>query len=202
MIGSLRGEILERSADGEVLIEVGGVGYRVLVSPRVLAELEPSSKVLLYIHHHLREDAELLYGFLARDERATFELLLKANGVGPALAMAILATHTPVGLRDIIAAADLSALCLVPGVGRKTAERLVVELKSRFASVGDTIGSVAAMAGAPTSAIGDVREALAQLGYGSEEIRDVLRELPTASEADAATLLRDSLKLLGARRAR
>ena len=97
MIGSLRGTVLERNADGDVLLEVAGVGYRVLVSPRVLGELEPSSSVFLHVHHHLREDAELLYGFVSRDERNTFELLLKANGVGPALALAILSTHTPIG---------------------------------------------------------------------------------------------------------
>ena len=195
MIGSLRGVVLERGLDGTVLVEVGGVGFQVAVSPRALAELEPSSNAFLYVHHHIREDAQTLYGFLAREERATFQVLLATHGVGPALAMAILATHPPNTLVDIVADADVGALTLVPGVGRKTAERLLIELKSRLSVPvlepgGTTAGG---------SVVGDVREALAGLGYGFDEIREALRELPASDEA--ATLLRDALKLLGAGRA-
>lgn len=195
MIGSLRGEVLDRGLDGTVLIEVGGIGYVVIVSPRTLPELEPTTTVFLHVHHHIREDGQALYGFATKEERATFQVLIATHGVGPALAMAILATHPPAALVDIVAGADLGALTLVPGVGRKTAERLLVELKSRLSvPVLDPVG-------APSggSAIGDVREALTGLGYGPEEIREALRELP--SDLDAATLLRDALKLLGARRA-
>lgn len=196
MIGSLRGVVVERSLDGTVLVEAGGVGYVVAVSPRTLPELEPSSSVFLHIHHHIREDAQTLYGFAAREERSAFQTLITTHGVGPALAMAILATHPPAALVDIVADADLAALTMVPGVGRKTAERLLVELKSRLSvPVLDTVGGGAMGA----SVIGDVREALSGLGYSPEEIREALRELP--SDADAATLLRDALKLLGARRA-
>ncbi len=195
MIASLRGVVLERALDGTVLIEVGGVGYEVAVSPRALAELEPSSNAFLFIHHHIREDAQTLFGFLVREERATFQVLLATHGVGPALAMAILATHPPTALVDIVADADVAALTLVPGVGRKTAERLLIELKSRLSvpvldSGGTSTGG---------SAMGDVREALAGLGYGFDEIREALRELPASD--DAATLLRDALRLLGAGRA-
>jgi Holliday junction DNA helicase RuvA len=200
MIGSLRGTVLERTTDGEVLLEVGGVGYRVQVSPRTLGELEPTTTAFLHIHHHIREDAQMLYGFVSRDERVTFELLLKTNGVGPALAMAILSTHAPATLRDIIASADLASLCLVSGVGKKTAERLLVELKNRLSmpdvDVSEAIGS---RTGAAHSAVTDVRDALGQLGYSTEEIREALRELPAGS--DASILLRDALKLLGVRRA-
>jgi Holliday junction DNA helicase RuvA len=197
MIGSLRGTVLERSNDGEVLLEVAGVGYRVQVTPRTLAELEPTTSAFLHVHHHVREDAQVLYGFASRDERLTFELLLKANGVGPSLAMAILATHAPAALRDIVAAADLASLCVVPGVGRKTAERLLVELKNRLA-VPD-VDVVAAVGAGASSPLADVREALGQLGYGSDEIRDVLRDV--TATGDASTLLREALSLLGARRA-
>jgi Holliday junction DNA helicase RuvA len=198
MIGSLRGEVLERGLDGVVLLEVGGVGYHVVVSPRTLSELEPTTSAFLYVHHHIREDGQTLYGFAAREERTTFQVLIGTHGVGPALAMAILATHPPAALVDIVAGGDVAALTLVPGVGKKTAERLLVELKNRLSvPVLDPVGG----GGSATngSAIGDVREALSGLGYGSEEIREALRELP--SDADAATLLRDALKLLGARRA-
>ena len=115
MIGSLRGEVLERDLDGTVLLEVGGVGYLVTVTPRTLAELEPTSTVFLHVHHHIREDAQTLYGFATRDERATFQTLIATHGVGPALAMAILATHSPAALVDIVAAGDVAALTLVPG---------------------------------------------------------------------------------------
>ena len=200
MIGSLRGTVLERTTDAEVLLEVAGVGYRVQVSPRTLGELEPTTSAFLHVHHHIREDAQLLYGFASRDERMTFELLLKANGVGPALAMAILSTHTPAALRDIVANADLASLCLVPGVGKKTAERLVVELKNRLSLPGVNVAAVlGANASAASSVVADVREALGQLGYSAEEIREALRELPVGTSASA--LLRDALKLLGARRA-
>ena len=198
MIGSLRGEVLERGLDGVVLLEVGGVGYQVVVSPRTLPELEPTTSAFLYVHHHIREDGQTLYGFAARDERTTFQVLIGTHGVGPALAMAILATHPPAALVDIVAGADLAALTLVPGVGKKTAERLLVELKNRLVGAGARPGRRRRRS-TNGSAIGDVREALAGLGYGPEEIREALRELPT--DADAATLLRDALKLLGARRA-
>ncbi len=198
MIGSLRGTVLERTDEGTVLVEVGGVGYLVSVTPRALGELEPGSPAFLYVHHHIREDTQTLFGFLHRDERATFQVLINTHGIGPALALAILATHSPSALVDIVATTDLGALTLVPGVGKKTAERLLIELRNRLnlpmldpVPVGG--------GGGGSTAIGDVREALSGLGYAPEEIRDALRELPSTS--DASTLLRDALKLLGAKRA-
>ena len=196
MIGSLRGTVLERDIAGSVLIEVGGVGYVVNVSPRALAELEPSTPGFLYVHHHIREDSQQLFGFLARDERDTFQTLITTHGVGPAMAMAILATHPPSALVDIVANADVASLTLVPGVGKKTAERLLIELKSRLhLPVLEGVG----VGGGGSSTMADVREALANLGYGDNEIRDTLRELQAGD--DASALLRDALKLLGARRA-
>lgn len=199
MIGSLRGTVLERSGDTSVLVEVGGVGYVVTVTPRTLAELEPSSPVFLYIHHHIRDDAQTLFGFRQRDERSTFEILVATHGIGPALAMAILGTHAPSALVDIVATNDLGALTLVPGVGKKTAERLLVELRNRLSlPMLDPVGAGVGGSGGG-SVVGDVREALAGLGYAPDEVRDALRELP--STGDASTLLRDALKLLGAKRA-
>ena len=196
MIGSLRGEILERDLDGSVLIEVAGIGYVVHVSQRALAELEPSTTAFLYVHHHIREADQQLYGFLTRDERSTFQTLIGTHGVGPALGMAIIATHPPVALVDIVASQDVAALTLVPGVGKKTAERLLIELKSKLSvPILEGVGGD----GGGSSALADVREALLGLGYGDNEIRDTLRELD--STGDAASLLRDALKSLGARRA-
>jgi Holliday junction DNA helicase RuvA len=195
MIGSLRGSVLERLDDGRVLVEVGGVGYLVTVTPRTLAELEPTSPVFLYVHHHIREDTQTLFGFLRRDERATFDILIATHGIGPALAVAILGTHSPSALVDIVAGGDLGALTMVPGVGKKTAERLLVELRNRLnLPMLDPL----ATSGSSTT-IGNVREALAGLGYAPEEIREAMRDLPESTSAE--DLLRDALRLLGVRRA-
>ena len=198
MIGSLRGDVLERDLNGSALVEVAGVGYIVNVTERTLAELEPGAQVFLHVHHHVTETAETLYGFLQRDERLTFQSLIKVNKVGPALAMAVLGTHTPSALVDIVAANDAGALSLVPGIGKKTAERLLVDLRGSF-SLPSLDGPGGDGGGSGGSSVGEVREALAGLGYGTEEIRETLRELP--GDADAASLLRDALKLLGAKRA-
>jgi Holliday junction DNA helicase RuvA len=194
VIGSLRGSVLERTTEGEVLLEVGGVGYLVTVSSRVFAELEPGTSVFLYVHHHIREDAQTLYGFASRDDRSTFQALIGTHGIGPALAVAILATHPPAALFDVVSDNDATALTLVPGIGKKTAQRLIIELRDRL-----SVPVLDSGDGTSVSAVADVRDALAGLGYGTDEIRDVLRELPT--DGDSATLLRDALKMLGARRA-
>lgn len=208
MIGSLRGAVIERADTSTALVEVGGVGYLVTVTPRTLAELHAGAQVFLYVHHHIREDGQTLYGFLHRTERATFQVLIATHGIGPALALAILATHTPSSLVDIIATSDLGALTLVPGVGKKTAERLLVELRNRLdLPILDEPGvSVAGGGDAPAGAaavLGSVREALTGLGYGHDETRDALRDLAAkvTPDTDAATLLREALKVLGGSRA-
>ncbi len=196
MIGSLRGRILERVSDSTVLIEVAGVGYTVTVTPRTLAELEPTTEAFLHVHHHVREDAQLLFGFLDRDERRTFDVLIDTNGIGPSLAMAILATHSPRTLVDIVLSADVGGLTSVPGVGKKTAERLLLELKDRLNL--PTIDEPRPVGERGGGAMSDVRDALAGLGYDETEIRSALRELAIS---DTATMLREALSLLGARRA-
>lgn len=203
MIGSLRGTVLERSDAGNALVEVGGVGYYVAVTPRTLAELEPGASVFLHVHHHIREDAQTLFGFLHRDERNTFQVLIATHGIGPALALAILGTHNPAALIDIVAGNDIGALTLVPGVGKKTAERLLVELRNKLSlPLLEPVGANG-QAGGRGSVVGDVREALLGLGYGVDEIRDALREVPGTADgsSDASAVLRDALKLLGAKRA-
>jgi Holliday junction DNA helicase RuvA len=200
MIGSLRGQVIERSAAAsqavEVLIEVGGVGYLVTVTPSNAAALPVGSEAFVHVHHHVRDDVETLYGFSSRDERTVFGQLIATHGVGPSIAIAILATHSPRALQQIVASADLAALTMVPGIGKKTAERLVIELKSRLdLDIGDVPSDLIIDGGALT----DVRSALTNLGYGSEEIRAALADLDTAG--DAATLLRQALATLGAGRA-
>jgi Holliday junction DNA helicase RuvA len=209
MIGSLRGLLLDRDF-GEVLVEVAGLGYRVTVTPNTSLDLgEVGDDVFVHIHHHVREDAVTLYGFSTKDERTCFEALISAHGVGPSLALAILSVHSPAQLRLALASDDVAALCLVPGVGKKTAARLLVELKSKLdlpdvidltaladAAAGrDGAGRVGAVR--PSNVLADVRDALGGLGYDTDEIRDVLGRLP--AEGDAAELVRQALKLLAVR---
>lgn len=198
MIGSLRGRLLARGAN-EVTIEVGGVGYRVTVAPTTVVALgELGEEAFCWVHHHQREDAVTLYGFGTAEERTCFEALIGAHGVGPALALAILSVHSPAALARILAEDDLGALCLVPGVGKKTAQRLLLDLKSRL-SIPDLGGAAAPGTGSahPTaagSARGDVRAALAGLGYTDAEVREVLADLP--DDDDAGVLLRHALQRL------
>lgn len=202
MIGSLRGRLLHRSAS-EVLVEVGGIGYRCIVAPgTAVAVGEVGTEVLVHVHHHVREDAQALYGFASLDERTAFEALLGAHGVGPALALAILAVHSPEALRRALADDDVAALCLVPGVGRKTAARLLVELKSRL-DVPDPDPAATAVAASgsgnghgPPPVRAEVREALAGLGYGPDEVRDALAALPDDHDGDTSALLRVALRAL------
>jgi Holliday junction DNA helicase RuvA len=197
MIGSVRGTVLERAATGEVLVEVGGVGYRVLVTLRAVPELDPGAPAFLFTHLHVRDDAMVLYGFPTRDERDTFEALIGATGVGPKLALAILSVHPPTALRRALLDDDLDSLTLVPGVGKRTAQRLLVELKARLEVPDLDLADGTSTPG--SSARGEVREALAGLGYGSDEIREVLGQL--ADDAGVEDLLRDALKLLAVARA-
>jgi len=198
MIGSLRGQLLDRTLSGEVLVEVGGVGYRVVVSPSTaIAVGEIGQQVFLHVHHHIREDAQTLYGFTSREERIAFEALLTAHGVGPALALAILSVHPPASLSRVLADDDLAALCLVPGVGKKTAQRLLVELKSKL-DIPDLDDVTSTSSSHGTSARGDVHEALVGLGYGPDEIRDAVRDLP--SDGDPADLLKSALARLAVAR--
>jgi Holliday junction DNA helicase RuvA len=196
MIGSVRGSVLERLASGEVLVEVGGVGYRLLVPLGTLPALEPGAPVFLFTHLHVREDAMVLYGFATRDERDTFEVLIGASGVGPKLALAVLSVHSPATLRRALLEDDLDALTLVPGVGKRTAQRLLVDLKARLDV--PAVDLVAVEAGSPSRARAEVREALAGLGYAPDEVRAVLAELP--DDGAVEDLLRDALRLLAVTR--
>jgi Holliday junction DNA helicase RuvA len=194
MIGSLRGTVIERTTGGEVLVEVGGVGYRAFVPVSAVPQLEPGVPAFLFTHLHVRDDAMILYGFLTRDDRDTFESLVSVTGIGPKLALAMLSVHPPNALRRVLAEDDLTALCLVPGVGKRTAQRLLIELKAKL-DVPD-LDLTGGITGASTPRA-EVREALTTMGFGPDEVRDVVATLP--EDGTVESLLRDALKQLAGR---
>lgn len=197
MIGALRGEILELDAAGDqsvqLILDVHGVGYDLTISGRLASVLRGSTgPVSVAVHTHVREGAIQLYGFPDQAERRTFEMLLSAHGVGPALAMAILNMLPPTALMRALATGDLDALTAVPGVGKRTAQRLQLELAQRL----DVTPDVAAGAASEVDpvALSEVREALAALGYGLDEIRRATAELE--SDGPVEVLLREALNSL------
>lgn len=193
MIGSLRGVLLD--VGEELLVEVSGVGYRVQVSPaHALAFGAVGEQVFLHIHHVVREDAQTLYGFPSADERQVFATLLSAHGVGPSLALAILSVYQPDVLRSVVVANDVDALCIVPGVGKKTAARLLVELASRLDAPVDVAATATGSTGSDVAMRTDLRDALSGLGYAPDEIQRVLVDLP--AEGDTSELLRMALQRL------
>jgi Holliday junction DNA helicase RuvA len=195
VIGSLRGVVIDRDEVGEVLVEASGVGYRVTVPTSTLVALELGAPAFLHVHTHVRDDAIVLYGFASRDQRRCFEALVGAHGVGPALALAILSAHSPASLQRAVLADDIEALVLVPGVGRKTAARLLIELKARL-DLPD-LGAEATAAGRNGAGVrAEVRAALAGLGYGPDEVRQVLQSVP--AEGPTEEVLRAALRELAA----
>lgn len=202
MIASLRGEIIERDPETGIVLEAHGVGYRVQVTTRTLAQMTVGSSVFVHTHHHIREDAHVLFGFVSRSERSAFGVLIATHGIGPSLALAVLSTYTAAELSEIMTSENLDGLTMVPGIGKKTAERLLVELRNRLSIPAmDSVDGAGPEHGR-TSALADVREALSGLGYGTEEIKDVMRELTGSEQTrDAATMLREALTMLGSRRA-
>jgi Holliday junction DNA helicase RuvA len=204
VIGSLRGRLVERTMTGQVLVEVGGVGYVALVPSGTLARLgQPGSEAFLHVSTQVREDAITLYGFSTRDERVCFEALLGAQGVGPALALAVLSVHGPDALRRALAEDDVDALCLVPGVGKKTAARVLLDLKARLSGSEPDVEAVVAASGngtgggpVPPAPRSEVRAALASLGYGPDEVREAVRDLP--DEGEVGALVKSALSRLGA----
>jgi Holliday junction DNA helicase RuvA len=199
VISHLRGTVAHRDT-GAVVVDVGGVGYLVHVTPG--DRIPPrGEEVVLHTSLQVREDAMTLYGATDRASLTLFELLLTASGVGPKLALAYLATHRPEVLRAAIASADLTTLTQVSGVGKKGAERLVLELKDKVggtaAATASGGGADAAAGGADAAALDEVRVALLGLGYVTHEVQPVLASLVDAHD-DVAGLLRRALRQLGA----
>ena len=197
MIGLLRGTVAARSAETELIVEVHGVGYRVSVTTATVATVgQVGTETVLHVHTHVREDAIVLYGFIHDDERRCFEALLGAHGVGPSLALAIVSSLSPAALSTAVLEDDLDALCAVPGVGKKTAARLLIDLKSRL-DLPDFSPETMGEPGRGRSARTEAREALAELGYGPDEIRGALDG--HGDDVGVEELLRLALRELAAR---
>jgi Holliday junction DNA helicase RuvA len=219
MIAHLNGTVASVAPDGAV-IDVGGVGLLVQCTPGTLAGLRPGERARVATSLVVREDALTLYGFAGDDERNTFELLQTASGVGPRLALAMLAVFTPDALRRAVATEDLTALTTVPGIGKKGAQRIVLELAGRLGSPGDGLpaGSMAGPAGPGARAAAapwreQVRAGLVSLGWQARDAEQAIAavepELVAAGgpdadgagtlsqEIDVSVALRAALRVLG-----
>jgi len=222
MIGSLRGTVLDRLTrtdhQAELLVEVGGVGYRVTVPARPAdGHGEIGSLTFLYVHTHVREDAIVLYGFGSREERDCFEILLSAHGVGPSVAVSMLSVLSPYALGRAVLSDDTDALTVVPGIGKKTAARLVLDLRARFETTafagpaGSDGPRSRPLPGRGTEVdVGQasqreqVKAALTSLGYAPEEVRQALARLEvdrsdgdsSPGDSSAEDMLRAALREL------
>jgi Holliday junction DNA helicase RuvA len=199
MIASVAGVVRSVAPDSAV-VEVGGVGLLVQCAPHTIAELRVDAGAQLHTSLVVREDSLTLFGFATADERSVFELLQSASGVGPKVAQAMLAVHRPDAIRRAITSGDLVALTKVPGIGRKGAERIVVELRDRIGPpTGDAVDQGSPLSTAPSAAwSAPLLEALVGLGWSTREAEAALVELePMASEgADLSELLRAALRSL------
>lgn len=194
MIASVRGEVLGVALD-HVVIEAAGVGYRVNATPSTLATLRHGAEARLITAMIVREDSQTLYGFCDAETRDLFQTLLSVSGVGPRLAMATLAVHDAPALRQALADSDVSALIRVPGIGKRSAERMVLELR-------DKVGLIAGSGAAPTVAGHAVRapvvEALVGLGFPVKQAEETTDKVLAADrDATTSTALRAALSLLG-----
>ena len=200
MIASVRGRVASVSPDGAV-VEVGGVGLQVVCTPGTIATLRVGEQARLATSLIVREDSLTLYGFTDDDARGLFELLQTASGVGPRLAQAVLAVHTPDVIRKAIATGDITTLTRVPGIGKKGAERLVLELRDRIGSVVGGSGETLSLPVAGISWGDQVRQALVGLGWtagqADQAVGIVAAELDGEAAPGVPVLLKRAIQVLG-----
>ena len=192
MIASVRGEVLDIALD-HVVIEAAGVGYKVMATPSTLATLRRGSEARLITAMILREDSMTLYGFAEADARNLFLTLLSVSGVGPKIALATLAVYDAYALRQALADGDVTALTRVPGIGKRGAERMVLELRDKIGPVGPT----AAVVNGHTVR-GPVVEALVGLGFAIKQAEEATdKVLANEPQATTSSALRAALSMLG-----
>ena len=195
MIGSIKGKIIFKT-DKFLIVETGGVGYKINVSPDSISKIsalqlhsgqkETSEVFSFWIHTHVREDALDLYGFLERSELEFFEMLINVSGIGPRSALAILGIASIETLRKAIATSDTSYLTKISGIGKKTAERIVIELRDKMGT---------SLEGSSLQGELDALEALKSLGYSQNEAREALKKV--SPDTNINTKIREALKILG-----
>jgi Holliday junction DNA helicase RuvA len=197
MIALLTGTVAHKTPD-TVILDVGGVGYRVQIPFSTYFELpEPGTTCTLHVHTHVKEDAIHLFGFRSAQEKQCFQLLLSVSGVGPKLARDILSNIQPPELAAALANGNLTRLSAIPGIGKKTAERLVLELKDKVRKLDIAQPQSSALqAAVATEILDDVASALTNLGYKDIQVRKILEELPLPVNASMETILKLALKQL------
>jgi Holliday junction DNA helicase RuvA len=194
MISSIRGEVLDVALDHAV-IEANGVGYRINATPSTLSTLRRGTEARLVTAMIVREDSMTLYGFADADARDLFSTLLSVSGVGPKIALATLAVHDAPALRQALADSDVTALTRVPGIGKRSAERMVLELRDKVGPVGQAVGAPALNGHAVR---GPVVEALVGLGFALKQAEEATdKVLANEPEATQSTALRSALSMLG-----
>jgi holliday junction DNA helicase RuvA len=194
MIASIRGEVLDIALD-HVVIEAAGVGYKLMATPATLATLRRGSEARLITAMIVREDSQTLYGFPDSDARDLFLTLLGVSGVGPKIALATLAVYDAPALRQALADGDVTALTRVPGIGKRGAERLVLELRDKIGPVGTGVAATSVNGHAVR---GPVVEALVGLGFAAKQAEEAIdKVMANEPEASTASALRAALSMLG-----
>ena len=187
MIGTLNGTIRHKDLNA-LVVDVGGIGYKVLVTTETALEVTPSSPIFLWTHLVVRETSLELFGFLDKETLDTFELLITISGIGPKSALSILNVATPSMLRQAVVSADTSYLTRVSGIGKKNAEKIVLELKDKLKITKEDKGM-------DMRSEGDALEALVSLGYNERDAREALKRVPKETEG-ASERVKAALKLL------
>ena len=193
MIGRLRGILISKQPPS-LLVEVGGIGYEVEAPMSTIYDLPGLGKeVVLLIHHAVKEDSITLYGFLHESERTLFRNLLKVSGIGAKIALAVLSGVSTDHFARLVQAGDVVALTKIPGIGKKTAERIVVELRDRLDGMSGIPGAPPRAAGAPLDAAGEATVALQQLGYKPVEVSRLVQKVAAEGD-DAEAIIRKALR--------
>lgn len=200
MIGALKGTVAQLEADYCIIDTAGGVGYRVFMPGAHLAQLTMGKDIRVHVHTAVREDAIMLYGFLSREYYDLFEILLTVSGVGPKMALGILSAIKPDAFYLAVRNKDVKMLVKLPGVGKKTAERMLLELKDKISgSAGETDEIQETVEAGGSGAVAEAIEALVSLGYTNSEIMPVLKQIPDCSSLSGEAILRQALKLFARR---
>ena len=200
MIGALKGTVAQLEADYCIIDTAGGVGYRVFMPGAHLAQLTMGKEIRVHVHTAVREDAIMLYGFLSREYYDLFEILLTVSGVGPKMALGILSAIKPDAFYLAVRNKDVKMLVKLPGVGKKTAECMLLELKDKISgSAGETDEIQETVDAGGSGAVAEAIEALVSLGYTNSEIMPVLKQIPDCSSLSGEAILRQALKLFARR---